>query len=138
MGNVKDYADWVHTMIKNPIVKRKQWVSDIMNGLRKGIGKTKKNPKEAQNLADLLSDKSKFELIGFSANLHYIKDNLRKGDTDEDLECVFVHPWGSPKLLFKHKDLPVLFIVGDDLRLDESVINEVDKNEKVDVRGFTG
>jgi hypothetical protein len=135
---IKEYADWVTTMIKNPVKNRKKWVSDIMNGLKNSSSNKRKNPKDTENLAELLNDKSKFDLIGFAANLHYIKDALRKGDTDEDLECVFVHPWASPKLLFKHKTLPVIFIVGDDLRLDESVINEVDKNEKVDVRGFTG
>lgn len=136
MSNVKDYADWVYTMIKTPLAKRKQWVVEIMNNLKKG--NKKNNPKETQNLADLLNDKNKFDLIGFSANLHYIKSLLRKGDTQEDAECVFVHPWASPKLLFKHKTLPVIFIVGDDLLLDDSAINEVDKNDKVDVRGFTG
>lgn len=135
---IKEYAEWVKTMIKNPIKKRKAWVTDIMNNLKNGVGIKRKNPKEAQNLADLLNDKSKFDLIGFAANLHYVKHDLRNGDTKEDTECVFVHPWASPKLLFAHKELPVVMIVGDDLRLDESVLDEHKQNEKSNVRGFTG
>jgi len=135
---IKEYANWVDVMIKNPLKKRKQWVIDIMNNLKNGVGTKRKNPKEAMNLADLLSNKDDFELVGFAANLHYIKHDLRKGDTMEDTECVFVHPWASPKLLFAHKRLPVVLVVGDDLRLDESVLDEHEQNQKVEVRGFTG
>lgn len=135
---VKEYADWIYTMIQNPIERRKAWVKDILTNMKNGVGLKKKNPKELENLTDVLLDKSKFDLVGFSANLHYVKHALRKDDVEEDLHSVFVHPWATPKLLFKHKTLPVVIIVGEDLRLDDNVLNEVAKNTKQEVRGFTG
>jgi hypothetical protein len=135
---IKEYADWVYTMIKNPINKRKAWVKDIFINLNKGTAGKKNNPKELKNLAELLCDKAKFDLVGFSANLHYVKHDLRKGDEEADLNCVFVHPWASPKLLYKHKDLPVIMIIGEDLRLDESVLDDNSKNVTHSIRGFTG
>jgi len=141
MGDVKEYAGWVNAMTQTPVKKRKEWVKNIIENLSKPELYQKnpqKSAKEMQNVAELLNDRSKFELVGFSANLNYVKHDKRSGDVDEDLECIFVHPWGSPKLLFKHKDLPVIIIVGEDLRLDESVLDDSGKNPKLELRGFTG
>lgn len=138
MEKVKEYADWVYSMINNPLERRKAWVKEIFETLKKSKGSKKSNPKEIENLTELLNDKSIFDLVGFSANLHYVKHALRKDDEEEDLHSVFVHPWATPKLLFKHKTLPVVIIVGEDLRLDDNVLNEVEKNVKQEVRGFTG
>lgn len=135
--DVKDYAEWVYTMIASSIDRRKAWVKDIFNNLRRGVG-FKNSSKGALEFTDMLNDRSEFDLIGFSANLHYVKHEKRPGDTEEDLNCVFVHPWATPKLLYKHKTLPLILITGDDLRLDESVLDEDSKNMKQNVRGFTG
>ena len=130
--NVKQYAQWVYTMIKTAPAKRKEWIKIIFDNLKS------KKTKEFENLVEMLQDRSNFDLIGFAPNLHYIKHDKRRGDTEEDLGCVFVHAWATPKLLFTHKRLPVIIIVGDDMRYDDSVLNEQEKNPTVPVRGFTG
>ena len=148
MKDVKEYAQWVITMIKTPVKNRREWVKNILANLSKPEIYAKKiNPASARDLvpaqqmksvAEMLSDKATFELVGFSANLQYVKHDKRNGDVDDDLSCIFVHPWGSPKLLFKHKKLPVIIIVGEDLKLDESVLDENEKNPRFELRGFTG
>jgi len=58
---------------------------------------------------------------------------------DEMLKYVFVHPYGTPPLIYKHKSLPVLITVGPGLRWNESILREIDDNSYTDdVEGVTG
>ena len=96
-----------------------------------------------QAQAAKLKKKSFFELIGFSINANYVMSHVRSTKTNpisqEDLEALFIHAWGSPKLLYKHKKLPMLVIVGADIQLDESILDEMEDNSEITkVIGITG
>jgi hypothetical protein len=136
---VKEYNSWVYTMLETPVKKRWEWVRIIFESLTSPWNK-KANPlsREMVEFAKNLEQSKNFDIVGFSANVHYVKHDVGKGDQLSDLKSVFVHAWGSPKLLFQHKKLPILIIVGGDLRVHESVLDEIDKNDKRSIRGITG
>jgi hypothetical protein len=133
--SVKEELGWVDTFVRLPPSKRKEWVKRILEEIRSY--RKRGNPtKETKYLSDLLSDRSKFDLIGFSYNVNYIKVDA---DDDESLMARWVHPWGSPKLLFKHKKLPILIIAGADIRFNDAITNELRDNPRLDdVAGITG
>jgi len=139
--SVKQYASWVQMMQNLSENKRQEWVKRIHNSLKEQAQKEKtRERKELINFSKLLQDKNIFKLIGFSPNTQYIKDSIGKNDPGE-LDPVYIHAFGTPKLLYAHKKLPVLVIIGPDLRIDESVLDEGSnkyKNNRHDIKGITG
>jgi len=134
---VKEFNSWVYTLIETPVRKRKEWVKGVLEGIKNF--KVKNPSNNTQDMIDSLNSSS-FDLVGFSTNINYIKDKKKPGDSKEDLEHVFVHAWGSPKLLYAHKDLPLLMIVGGDLRVDGTILSEIGKNKgkiPTGIRGLT-
>jgi len=134
---VKEFSSWVYTAIKLPIEKRLLWVQDILKGI---ISMSKVSKTDAEELIRSLENEKEYTRIGFSTNIQYIKSHLAKGDDEEDLENVFVHAWGSPKLLYAHKKLPILVITGGDLRINGTILSELSKNHgKIprNIRGLT-
>lgn len=138
---MKEYLNWAIVMIQaahndpNKARKtRKQWVEHILNGIRSYRPETEK--KEAKYLTDVLADKSTWELIGFGVNLQYIRADH---DNDDMLKYVFVHPWGTPPLVYKHKRLPMIITVGPGIRWNESILRELSDNGYNDhIEGATG
>lgn len=138
MASVKDHLTWVTTLIRAPIARRKQWVKAIIDGIRSYRDVKAANPnlqKEVAYLSDVIQDDRTWELIGFSVNSTYVR-----ADGPEDmLNCVYVHPWGTPALVYKHKKLPLFITVGPGIRWNESVLHEIPENEyRENVVGFTG
>ena len=87
-------------------------------------------------MSDVLSDDSTWEEVGFAVNLQYIRIDH---DNDEMLGYVFVHPWGTPPLILKHKRLPVFITVGPGLRWNDSILREISDNGYSDhIEGATG
>lgn len=141
VNKVKEYNAWVKMMQHLPEEKRQEWVERIHRSIK--VQAKKENPinnKELSNFSDLLQDGRKFKLIGFSPNVQYIKDSKGKNDPGV-LESVYIHAFGTPKLLYAHKKLPILVVVGPDLRINESVLDEGTnkvKNERHNITGITG
>lgn len=139
---MKEYLSWALVMIKqaqvNPDKARKTrrlWVEKVFEGLRSYRPKTKIN-QEAVYLSDMLQDNSTWEEVGFAANLQYIRIDH---DNDEMLKYLFVHPWGTPPLVLKHKRLPVFITVGPGLRWNDSILREITENGYNDhIEGATG
>lgn len=93
-----------------------------------------KNPKDVALARDLKNEKN-FECIGFIPNVTYIKHN----GTKEQLEADWVHPFGSPTLLYAHKTLPMLIIAGPDIMYNDSMIRAIKENQYGEsVAGITG
>ena len=140
-GKVKEYNSWVKMMQKLPEEKRQEWVERIHKSIEEQAEKENPtNREELSNFSELLQDGRKFKLVGFAPNAQYIKDSKGKNDPGV-LESVYIHAFGTPKLLYAHKKLPILIIVGPDLRMDESVLDEGSnkyKNERHDIKGITG
>jgi hypothetical protein len=139
---MKEYLNWALVMVQqahaNPDKARKtrrMWVEKIFEGLRSYRPQTQIN-KEAVYLSDVLQDESTWEEVGFAVNLQYIRVDH---DNDEMLGYVFVHPWGTPPLILKHKKLPVFITVGPGLRWNDSILRELTDNGYNDrVEGATG
>ena len=134
MSDVKESHSWVNMFLNLSIKKRLEWVKLIFQGMLDKFSRDR----GLKTLVLSMKDRKQFDLIGFSVNIEYIKHGLRPGDEEDDLNHIFVHAWGSPKLLLKHKKYPILIVCGDDLKLDESILDEHKQNEKENIRGITG
>lgn len=132
MANFKEYLKWVDTMLDASKRERAEWVKIIMDGLRYY---RQFHPKKTEWLSDQLENAHEYELIGFVPNLSYIKHDAEDADL---LKAIYVHPWGVPSLLFKHKKLPIAVIVNPAMRLDDTVLNEQKNPREDDLMGFTG
>ena len=137
MSKVTEYLTWVHVMVKSSPERRAQWVKTVLDGIKSYRGSAKQNPseeKEKQWLSDVLQDESKFELMGFAPNQAYIKHD----GSAHELDALWIHPWGSPALVYKHRKLPILIIAGPSMRKDESILGEIPENPGESVKGLTG
>lgn len=134
MGSgVKDNLTWVSTMLMSPAKERKIWLKMVLKNLRLAFNpKAKKG--ETDDLVNLLKS-SDMEIIGFAPNIQY----LRVDGSEDFLKAWWVHP-NQPTLIAKHKRLPFVILAGPSLRLDETVIKEVDSDGLKDesLVGFTG
>lgn len=96
---------------------------------------------EGMALYNRYANRNKFKLVGIMTNIRYLKMD----GPQDDLTARFVHPWGTPTLIFLelaaskvYPANPVLHIVNVNLRYDDSIINEVEFNEKTaPMKGFT-
>ena len=137
---MKEYLKWVTVMIQqaqeNPKKARKtraNWVNLILDGI-KSYRKDRSSP-DAKYLTEML-DSDTWELIGFAVNLQYVRADH---PNDDMLKYIFVHPYGTPPLIYKHKKLPIIITVGPGLRWNESILRELDDNRyNDDVEGVTG
>ena len=82
--------------------------------------------------------KKDFQFIGFSPNVYYIKE---KGPAN-DLNVMWVHPFSTPALLFKHKKLPCLLITNGNIEFNSSRLKKIKANNGLDnlddILGITG
>jgi len=140
---MKEYLNWAMVMIqmayKDPDKareSRKRWVDHILNGIKSYRGSSGEKTEEAKYLTDILSDEDTWELIGFAPNLQYIRCDH---ENDNMLKFLFVHPWGTPPLVYKHKRLPMFITVGPGIRWNDSILREITDNGYNDhVEGATG
>ncbi len=137
---VKEYLSWVMTMLETPSSRRREWVKTIIEGIRSY--RKDKAPVSAQDaattkyLSDALLDESTWELVGFVPNISYVRVDAPDADM---LKYIWVHPWGTPPLLFKHKRLPLTVIAGPGIRWNDTILRELKENGYVDKPlGFTG
>lgn len=138
MKAVTEHLPWVGVMLKTPRAGRMKWVKIILDGIRSYREKAQARDRQADEqrewLSDLLQDESKFELVGFSPNVQYVKAS----GSEDQMSALWVHPWGTPQLLYKHKRLPLLIIAGPGIRFNESVLAESRENESESTLGITG
>jgi hypothetical protein len=143
---------WVRTLIFTTPSYRKQVVKQVLEGIKKYKTKYQKKRdkkgesldyswdkgapnKEAVEFGQLLENNKDFKLIGITPQIMYIKTTGNK----KQLECIFRHQFGSPVLLYKYKDLPILILAGGAIRLDNSVVAEIGENHYANVsEGITG
>ena len=144
MSKPIDYLNWVYVMVesaRNNVDKarksRREWVEKILDGIRSYRPQDNKDiKKETKWLTDALKDESTWELVGFATNLQYLRVDH---DDDEILKYVFVHPWGTPPLIYKHKKLPMFITVGPGIRWNDSILRELTENGyKDNIEGATG
>jgi len=131
---MRQLLSWLQKLMKSDISDRKEAVKIAMDGIKTWENG---NPtKKGQELYDLL--KHECQLIGFCPNASYTKVSGNK----EELNCVWVHPFGQRTLLFKHKDYPLLLICNSSIELNDSALRKITGNESVKellkILGITG
>lgn len=132
---IRHYLSWVDVFIQATVKRRREWVNSILDGIRSFNSKSGKPTPEGETFADTLMNRSEFELIGVCPNIMYIKADGAK----EDLNAIYVHPFGSPTLLYKHKKTCALVIAGPGIRFNDSVVREISFNQyNEQVLGITG
>lgn len=130
---VREWLKWFETMCDLPVKRRREFVQNVIDGLK--FYRDKRGAKGSKWLSDFLAEEKDVELIGFAANATYVKvDSTHK----DELKAIYVHPWGLPTLMYKHKHLPIVFMVGPGVRFNESILEEDDKNREPALRGITG
>lgn len=130
MARVKDFLPWVALMTKLPASERRRWVKTIFDGIKSYRGKS---AQKSVWLSDMLADSKEFELVGFAANVSYV----RLDGNATEMAALYVHPWGTPTLLLKHKTLPVILMASPSIRYDQTLLAEAG-NKTGRVKGFTG
>lgn len=90
--------------------------------------------KAKQLFHDLKNEKG-VQFIGFVPEINYMKETGPK----DHLDAIWNHPFGSPALLYAHKDLPILIIAGPDIMFNDSIVKSIASNKWTGrVYGVTG
>ncbi len=83
----------------------------------------------------LINEIKSTKFVGFVTSVVYMKE---KGPQNH-LMAEWEHPFGTPNLLYKHPKYPMYLIIGPGLRLNDSVLSEIDANNySIDTIGITG
>ena len=137
--DVTEILDWAIVMAKSSPEYRKEMVREVLESLKDFSEKGENNSDKSagMNLFKEFSDPDDYEIIGFTPNVQYIKEKAR---SKEELEALFVHPWGSHTLLLKHRRYPFMVMVNPGIRLGKSYLKEMPKSVHAaeDVDGLTG
>ncbi len=116
---------WVDDLLDVPEETRLQLVEVILKDIER-FGSIKDQPTpEGKALAKALRSKE-YQLVGIMPNIMYIRV---KGSKD-DLDPIWVHPWGLPALVFKHKKTCALLIAGPGIRWNTMALAEVPANRE--------
>jgi len=138
MKEIQEALHWFILLLTTKSAKsyRKKMREEVMKGLHgfslKGEKFYGKDNEAGIALVKELNEN--FEYMGFTPNVQYIKENE---------EGWWVHPWGTPTLLFKHKKLPIVVMTNPGIRLDSNFLKEMEYNEYIrelrgEMKGFTG
>ena len=133
---VIDSLDWVHELRNSPREFRKDLRKLVMDSLKSYSAKGEGNPDTRAGVALAKELVENYVFQGFAPNILYVKE---KGQDRGEEEAIYVHPWGTPTLVFKHKYLPCVVMVNPGIRLDESFLQEMPFNkEYAEMLGFSG
>lgn len=117
---------WVQTILDLPSRDRLKIVNTTLAGLRdEGLEQT-------DELVAAVKD-GRLEFVGIAPEVRYLRV---KGDA-QDLDSIWVHRFGTPKLLYKVHGAPILIITGSKLKLNESDVLELNGRNR-EVKGLTG
>jgi hypothetical protein len=116
MSSVKEFLNWCLIFIKSSPQQRKAMKQVLLDGIAEYSEEGKKYAKWLES--------SQCQFIGFAVNVQYIKEN---GDIKER-EALWVHPFGGPVLLYKHKRLPMLIMSSPSLEFNDSHIKKAKMN----------
>jgi len=123
--DIRQVLSWTNVVSRMTSKQKSKLASLLIDGI--GTQKKTKKPEEVW-LSDFIEGEKEFRVIGFAANAPYINVDRAFGDT----KPIWVHPWGIPSLLLKHKTLPVIMMVSPAIRLNENLLGS--RN----MEGYTG
>lgn len=115
---------WYKEVLEMSEKERKDLVEKTLDAISREGSLDDKPTKSGVALVQML--KRECELGGFSPNLWYCKFQGGK-----DLADTFIHKWGYPTLVYKHKKLPVTLQVNPGMRKDRMLLQEIPSNRKL-------
>lgn len=113
---VKEFLDWCLIFIKSSSSQRRKMREVLLNGISE-------YSEEGQKYVKWLRG-SECQFIGFAVNVQYIKED----GGPKEKEALWVHPFGGPVLLYKHKRLPMLIMSSPSLEFNNSHIKKAKMN----------
>ena len=106
---------------------------DLSEDDRKAIVESRlKQLKQTNPEAYSACQSGEFTFVGVVPGICYLRC-----DGDE-IEKPFWHKHSSPMLLYYYKTGRCFMIFGPELRLNTSLVNEIDKNERIEMTGISG
>lgn len=122
---VKQALSWANVVSRMTRSEKQDLVDLIIDGIR---AQRKSKRSDQVWLSDYLRNEKDFEIIGFALNAPYINVDRSWGDT----KPLWVHPWGIPAILGRHRKLPSLVMASPTIRLNENI------NGSKAMEGYTG
>ena len=134
-----EYLSWTQVLARAPEKFRKDLREQLLQEIKKFSEKGEGHEDTSAGIAlyGELKDANLWEFVGFGPSLHYIKETAPSKD---ELEALWIHPWGAPALIFKHKRLPLFIMTHAGMRFNKSYLEEMRENSgRVPaLRGATG
>lgn len=115
-NNIKERLSWLPIFMNSKIEEKEQMKKILLEGISKYSD-------EGRKYANWLNS-SECDLIGYGVNSRYIKEKGSK----EEVEALWVHPFGGPTLVYKHKSLPMLITTSPTLEFNDSHIKKAKLN----------
>ncbi len=113
---------WFKEILQMTEAERKNLVEEILRAVSTE-GSTSDRP-TASGVALVKFIRKECDLVGFTPNIWYVKAVGPKSD----LKDTFIHKWGYPTLLYKHKKLPYTIQVNPGMRKDRMLLAEIPGN----------
>jgi hypothetical protein len=121
MKPVKQRAIWAETIYKAGHEERVAEVSAVLEDL-------KVSPDADDRRAYREITSGEYEFVGFTPSISYLKAD---SDDPEVLECLWIHAWSEPCLLFKKKGVSACLIVKPALKFNESEASKYRENQGI-------
>lgn len=152
---------WVKVILDSPSKVRKNLRMAVLNGLKTynakfkktgvneswdqtndvaeyfrgpNLWKITKTDEAVRKFHNDLKNERGFEFVGIVPWIDYIMES----GSQEKLEALWNHEFGSASLLYKVKGLPALVIVNPDMALHDATVNKIPGNTKTPMRGISG
>lgn len=138
-----EYLSWANVLASSPEKYRKEMRAMILEEIKhfSEHGEGHPDTTAGEALYAELKNPDLWEFVGFAPTIKYIRETA---PTKEELEALWVHPWGLPALIFKHKKLCVFIMTHPGMRFDKSYPDEMEINKRANptkigpLRGITG
>lgn len=118
-----NFPKWYREVLEMSEKERVDLVNKTLNEIAKE-GSINDKP-TASGLALVKMLRTECELGGFSPNIYYCRHKGR------DLKDTFIHKWGYPTLIYKHKRYPMTIQVNPGMRKDKMLLTEIPGNRKL-------
>lgn len=112
---VKELLSWVETLAYSSPKFRVELKKQLLQGIKEY---------DEEIYKDLTGPN--YDLIGITPNISYYR--IKGSAGSPELTSQWVHPFGTPSLLYHCKDSPILIITNPSLRYNSNVIKEIELN----------
>lgn len=127
MSSVKEFLNWCLIFLKSDKSSRVKMREILLKGISE-------YNEEAKQYAEWLSNTKNCQFVGFGVNIQYIKES----GTKDEMKALWVHPFGGPVLVYKHKRLPMLIMTSPSLEYNDSHIKKAKLNNYTqNIEGIT-